>query len=161
MYVHIFATKVVKIGEAIKVKSFNNEYHKLMVNLQFSNSWLQEKLVNWLKPYNLTLQQFNVLRILRGQHPKPASINIIIERMLDKSSNASRLVEKLRVKHLVDRSTNQFDRRQVDVLITQKGLDLLLKVDNTFTSIEDQFKHLSIKEAETLNNLLDKFRTHI
>jgi len=151
-----------KIEEAIQqVKSFNNEHHKLLVNLQYSNSWLQEKLNRWLKPQGLTLQQFNVLRILRGQHPKPATVNLIIERMVDKSSNASRLVEKLRVKELVERHINQLDRRQADVLITKKGLATLSNLDKTFISIENQFKHLSKNEAETLNNLLDKFRKRI
>jgi len=150
-----------KIEDAIQqVKSFKNEHHKLLVNLQYSNSWLQEKLTNWVKPYGLTLQQYNVLRILRGQHPKPATINIIVERMIDKNSNVSRLVEKLRVKELVERDVNKFDRRQVDVLITQKGLNVLSNLDEGFTSIENQFKHLTEKEAKTLNNLLDKFRNH-
>lgn len=150
-----------KIEEEIQVKSFNNEYHKVIVNLQFSNSWLQEKLICWLKPTGLTVQQYNVLRILRGQHPTPTTINHIIERMIDKSSNASRLVEKLRVKEFLERSTNQFDRRQVDVLITQKGLNLLADLDKTIAKIEDQFKHLSEKEAKTLNKLLDKIRNPI
>lgn len=150
-----------KIEESIRVKSFKSEYEKLFVNLQFSNSWLQERLACWLKPHNLTLQQYNVLRILRGQHPKAANVNLIIERMIDKSSNASRLVEKLRVKELLKRSANQFDRRQVDVLITNKGINLLAKLDKSYIDLEDQFKHLNENEAKTLNKLLDKFRKHI
>jgi len=150
-----------KIEDAIQVKSFINEHHKLLVNLQFTNSWLQEILTKWLKPYGLTIQQFNVLRILRGQHPNPATVNLLIERMVDKSSNVSRLVEKLRVKELIVRQVNSSDRRQVDVLITNKGLSLLGKLDETYTKVENKFIHLSKNEAETLNKLLDKFRNHI
>jgi len=150
-----------KIEEAIQVKSFINEHHKLFVNLQFTNSWLQEILAKWLKPYGLTVQQFNVLRILRGQHPKPATVNLIIERMVDKSSNASRLVEKLRIKELIERQVNSVDRRQVDIVITSKGLCLLNELDETFEKVENKFKHLNENEAKTLNKLLDKFRNHI
>lgn len=150
-----------KLEDEIQVKSFINEHHKLLVNLQFTNSWLQEILAKWLKPYGLTIQQFNVLRILRGQHPKPASINLIIERMVDKSSNVSRLVEKLRVKELIERQVNSFDRRHVDVAITNKGLSLLSQLDKTFEIVENKFKHLNENEAKTLNKLLDKFRNHI
>lgn len=151
---------IVKIEDSIQVKSFRSEFEKLIVNLQFSNSWLEERLTCWVKSQGLTLQQYNVLRILRGKHPNPATVNHIIERMIDKSSNASRLVEKLRVKALVVRSANQFDRRQVDVLITDKGLSLLAELDKTFTNVEQQFKHISKTDAKTLNNLLDKFRKH-
>jgi len=162
LYVQTYiCSKIVRIEEAIKVKSFNNEYHKLIVNLQFTNSYLQELLIDWIRPHGLTIPQFNVLRILRGQHPKAASVTLIVDRMLDKSSNVSRLVEKLRVKDLLERNINKIDRRQVDVLINIKGLNLLSIIDETLVQIENHFKHLTENEAKTLNNLLDKFRDNI
>jgi len=98
------------------------------------------------------------LRILRGQYPKPASINLLIERMLDKMSNASRLVDKLHAKGLVERRQCASDKRQVDVIISKKGMRMLDQIDKVINSLEDQLGKLSKQEAKTLNDLLDKLR---
>jgi len=102
------------------------------------------------------MPQFNLLRILRGQYPKPATINLLIERMLDKTSNASRLVDKLEAKNLVTRKQCPNDRRTVDVLITQAGLDLLSRMDEE--DIYQAINNLTEPEARQLNLLLDKIR---
>jgi DNA-binding MarR family transcriptional regulator len=105
------------------------------------------------------LPQYNILRILRGQYPKPATVNLLIERMLDKTSNASRIVDKLVAKGLVSRTQCEHDRRTVDVLITQAGLDLLERIA---ADTKDSFfglQHLTEAEAETFNQLLDKIRS--
>ena len=107
---------------------FTSEYEKMIVNILFTGSWLDTLNNSRLKPYGITTQQYNILRILRGQHPSPATINMLIERMLDKNSNASRLVEKLRMKGLVTRSTNPKDKRAVSVLITETGLRVLEEI---------------------------------
>jgi len=108
--------------------------------------------------YNLTSQQFNVLRILRGQSPKPATINMIKERMIDKMSDASRIVDRLVQKDLVSRCTNNTDRRAVDIHISEKGIEILAKMDAEFKTA-DLFKHnLTEEEANSLSVLLDKFR---
>ncbi len=147
-----------KLEDEIVQKKFKSEYHKVVVNILYTNNWLNRFFLDELKPHKITQQQYNILRILRGQYPKPASIKLIKERMLDKMSDASRIVEKLRIKHLLKRELCENDRRNVDVIITDKGLQLLKELD----VIEDRSKkHLSAlneKEAAQLNKLLDKMR---
>jgi DNA-binding MarR family transcriptional regulator len=147
-----------RIEDEIKQKQFRNEYDKLLINLLFSGGWVSAIQTRRLKPYRVSVQQYNILRILRGQHPNPATVNLLKERMLDKMSNASRLVEKLRVKGLVERHACEQDRRAVDIIITRKGLDLLAEIDTLLDSWEEQFKTLTPEEANTLNLLLDKLR---
>jgi DNA-binding MarR family transcriptional regulator len=147
-----------RIEDEIKQKQFRNEYDKLIINLLYTGGWVNANNSRQLKPYRVSVQQYNILRILRGQHPNPATVNLLKERMLDKMSNASRLVEKLRVKGLVERRICEHDRRAVDVIITQKGLDLLAEIDALLNSWEEQFKALTPEEASTLNSLLDKLR---
>jgi len=107
----------------------------------------------------LTIPQFNVLRILRGQHPKPSTINLLIERMLDKSSNASRIVDKLEEKKLVERKQCLGDRRAVDVFISESGLVLLNEIHIHFNKWESSIKKLDEEESSQLNFLLDKLRS--
>jgi len=147
-----------EIGKEIKQAKFKNEYQKVLINILFTSGWLGSRHSMGLKPYGISPQQYNILRILRGQYPKPATINLLIDRMLDKNSNASRLVEKLRLKKLVDRATCEDDRRAVNVLITQKGLDLLEELDKNESNMLKELRNLSEKEAEQLNGLLDKLR---
>jgi DNA-binding MarR family transcriptional regulator len=147
-----------EISKEIKQTKFKNEYQKMLINILFTSGWLSSKHTCNLKPYGISTQQFNILRILRGQHPKPATVNLLIDRMLDKNSNASRLVEKLRIKKLVDRAVCPEDRRAVNVIITQKGLNLLEELDKKDGAFLNELKNLSVKEAATINALLDKLR---
>ena len=147
-----------RIEDAIKQKEFKHEYEKLAVNIAFTESYLNNHFMVLLKPHGLTQPQFNVLRILRGQHPQTASINLLIDRMIDRSSNASRIVDKLEVKKLVTRNICPNDRRKMDVEITEAGLHLLTVMDKEMENYFIVFKLLSINEARTLNNLLDKLR---
>ena len=162
MYIHIFVLKlhIMRIDEEIKSK-FTSEYQKAIVNIIYTSNWLENRHSILLKPFGISTQQFNLLRILRGQHPKPASVNLLIDRMLDKTSNASRLVEKLRKKELVERRICEADRRQVDVLITNKGLDLLKELDIITKEFHNQLKEISEHEIEMINNILDKLRITI
>ena len=148
-----------KIEQAIKQAAFDNEYIKAVVNILYTSSWLSLKNAELLKPYNLTLQQYNVLRILRGQHPEPATVNLLIDRMLDKMSNASRIVDKLISKKLVSRKHSESDRRCVDVIITDKGLKMLAEIDKSQEKWLDFLKHMSVTETRKLNELLDKIRS--
>ncbi|WP_266368192.1 MarR family winged helix-turn-helix transcriptional regulator [Tellurirhabdus rosea] len=141
-----------------QTSSFRTPYHRLTVNLMFTNNWLCNRQMQVLKPFGLTLQQYNVLRILRGQHPKPVKVADITERMLDKMSNASRLVDKLLAKDLVQRTECPSDRRAVDVLITDKGLDLLKKLDKVINEQEAEIQRLTEEEASLISRLLDKLR---
>lgn len=147
-----------KLEDEIKQHSFRNEYHKLAVNIIFTHSWLMSKIYELLDEYDLTPQQFNLLRILRGQYPQPASITLLKERMLDKMSDASRLVERLVTKGLVERKICPVDRRKVDVVITKKGLKLLEKIDKTDDEMDSFLKNITKEEAEQLNQLLNKLR---
>lgn len=137
---------------------FKNEYHKLVVNMIYSYSWVTGLVKERLCTEQVTLQQYNLLRILRGQYPKPSTINLLKERMLDKMSDASRIVERLVQKKLVTRTVNAQDRRAVDILITQKGLDVLTYLDPVVTPVDILSKNLNEEEAAQLNLLLDKLR---
>jgi DNA-binding MarR family transcriptional regulator len=155
LFLHTFAAAM-KIEEEIQ-SSFEDGMHKALVNILFTYNWITGKHSGILKPYGISVQQYNVLRILRGQHPKPASIKLISERMLDKNSNASRLVDKLLKKNYVERTSCEHDRRQVDILITKEGLQLL---NETAKDSESMKKDLKLTEAECyqLSDLLDKMR---
>lgn len=145
------------IEKLISIRNFTSEHHKGLVSLIFVGNWIISKHQNFFKEYDITMQQFNILRILRGQHPKSASINTLKERMLDKMSDVSRLVERLRKADLVERKSCEADRRAVDVKISAKGLDLLKEIDEKLDKLEEPLKHsLSDKEMVQLNKLLDK-----
>lgn len=146
------------IEKDIKQANFKSPYSKAVINILYTNNWLQSLQVEVFKPFDLTLQQYNVLRILRGQYPNPITVIAIIERMLDKMSNASRLVDKLLAKELVIRRLCPHDRRAVDVIITEKGLGLLEELDTLQSQWEDKLRGLTEIEALQLSNLLDKMR---
>ncbi len=147
-----------RLEDEIKQQRFTDAYRKLVPNLMYTGSWLHTLNSRMLKPYGLSPQQYNILRILRGQHPNPATVQLIKERMLDQMSNVSRLVEKLRVKGLVERRTCPSDRRAVDVLITEAGLELLEKIGEEEAQWFERFHTLTPEEAHRLNELLDKLR---
>lgn len=154
----IVNTSAMKLEEEIVQKKFKSPHHKLAINIIYTHNWLSNINSQKFKNKDITAQQFNVLRILKGQYPKSATVKLLRERMLDKMSDASRLVEKLRQKGLVSRVENASDRRNVDVLITQKGLNLLEEFKDLETGIEQCFQTLTTAEANQLNDLLDKLR---
>lgn len=147
-----------KLEEEIQHPNFADQYMKAILNVMVTADTLGSATNAALKPYGISKEQFNVLRILRGQHPKPATVQLITARMISKSSNATRLVEKMRTKGLVERTQCTADRRKVDVIITQKGLDLLEQVDPVVRGVGDDRRNLSEDEAKLLNILLDKMR---
>ena len=147
------------ISEEIKQKQFESEYSKSIINILYSSAWVNTKHQSLFKTHGLTTPQFNILRILRGQHPQPATVNLLIERMLDKSSNASRIVDKLEQKGLVIRKQCKDDRRAVDVLISDKGMQLLHVLDEQVETLNKKISNLSEEECKTLNGLLDKMRS--
>lgn len=149
-----------KIEDAIQQKHFVSEHQKVHINILYSAAWLSQLTTNILKPYGLTWQQFNVLRILRGHHPKPATVKLLTERMIDKMSNASRLVDKLLSKKLVIRQTAREDRRRVDIFITEEGLEVLSRASAELEKgLNFEKGTLTCEEAQMLNNLLDKLRS--
>lgn len=147
-----------EIEKEIYNKKFEDNHQKVVVNLIYTYGWITNLLRLKLNKHSITLQQYNILRILRGQYPNPATVNILKERMLDKMSDASRIVERLVQKDLVKRCVSNKDRRAVDILISQKGLDILQKLDNEVSLKDLLSKNLSDEEANTLSGLLDKMR---
>jgi len=147
-----------KLEEEIKQKKFRSEKHKAIINLMYTGSWVYSINKSILKNYNISPEQYNVLRILRGQYPEPSTVMLLNERMLDKMSNVSRIVEKLRTKHLLIRKECPHDRRQVDITITEEGLSLLKKIDRQTNITDEALENLTEEEAAVLNELLDKVR---
>jgi DNA-binding MarR family transcriptional regulator len=147
------------ISEDLKQSNFQSEAQKAIVNAIYTGNWIVQKQQELLKPFGLTVQQYNVLRILKGQQGNPMTVLAITERMLDKMSNASRLVDKLLEKKLVLRRECPQDRRAVDILILPAGLDLLKEVDQVQQNWGKHFDALGVKRLEEMNQLLDEFRT--
>lgn len=143
----------------IHQKTFRNEYQKAIINILYTENFLVTKMTSIFKHFDITRQQYNVLRILRGQFPEPASINLIKDRMLDKMSDSSRIVERLRAKGLVERAGGKNDKRSVEITISQEGLDLLKKMQPQVNSMENLLHNLSAEETRDLNFLLDKIRS--
>lgn len=143
----------------IQQKAFRNEYHRAILNVLYTQNYLVGRMTDVFKQFDITRQQYNVLRILRGQYPEHASINLIKERMLEKMSDTSRIVERLRIKGLIQRADCKQDKRSVEITITQEGLELLKKMKDPVEEIENLVSHLSESEARNLNELLDKIRT--
>lgn len=148
-----------KLEDEIKSK-FRNDYQKLAVNIIYTHSWLDTFFSKKFKEHGLTSQQFNILSILRGQHPQSATIGLLKERMLEKIPDVSRLVDRLVNKGFIDRALSKEDRRKVDITITKKGLTLLSKIDKINDEFDSLLKSLNKTEASTLNELLDKLRNN-
>lgn len=147
------------IQEDIKQKrAFRSEYQKAVVNILFTYGWLQEKIRLAVEPFDITMQQYNVLRILRGSHPEPISTQEIRKRMLDKMSDVSRIVDRLILKNLVQKRVCEFDKRLVDVTISDAGLTLLSNMEAYEQQMDNLLIGIDEAEATTLNLLLDKLR---
>ena len=151
-------TEKMELEKEIKQKSFKSPYHKLVLNILFSASWLNTLQNKTFKPYGISPQQYNILRILRGQQGKAVALSVLQERMIDKMSNASRLVDKLLLKKMVDRKQCPEDRRQVEISITEKGLDVLKQLDDKVNSLENSMNNVTEKEAAEVSRILDKMR---
>lgn len=144
------------IPEKIQQRNFKSAYHKLSLILTVSNNKLREYLKNYVSAEDLTIQQYNILRILRGSMPDGLSTMQIRERMYDNMSDTSRIVSRLVVKKLVAKKVDKNDNRLVDVRITQKGLNILEKLDGLDDSMTGFWENLTEAEAETISQLLDK-----
>jgi DNA-binding MarR family transcriptional regulator len=149
----------VKIEDAIRQPVIEDPGNKAGINILYTASWLSTVLARQLKPYGISWQQFNIMRILRGQKGVPAPLMLVTERMIDQMSNTSRLIDKLVTKGLVERRECPKDRRKVDLLLTSKGTDV---VERARESVEENmrilFRHMSDQQLEQLSTLLDEFR---
>ncbi len=150
---------IMKIEDVIKSTVKIDDAKKVILNIMYTQSVIGEKFAEILKPHDLSGEQYNVLRILRGQRGVPANMCVIQERMIAKNSNTTRLIDKLLLKDLVTREVCPGNRRKIEVKITQKGLDLLSELDPKVIEHEQFFsKNLSFDELTQLNNLLEKYR---
>lgn len=147
-----------KIEEAIKQKKFKSSYQKATINLIYTSNWLNDQMKQGFKPYDITSQQYNVLRILRGKHPDVCNAGYIKEVMLDKTPDLTRLIDRLLKKKLVTRETCEQNRRRVEIKITEEGLKLIKKIEKEFDDHDTLMNGISEKEAELLSDLLDKIR---
>jgi len=148
-----------KIEDVIKSTVPMENSKKIILNIMYTQNILAEKFNELLKPYDISGEQYNVLRILRGQKGNPANMCVIQERMLAKTSNTTRLVDKLLLKEFVTREVCPDNRRKIEVTITQKGLDVLKELDPKVTEHEESFsKNLNADEIVLLDQLLEKYR---
>lgn len=147
-----------ELQEEVKSSKFENVFQKALVNIIFTYSWSNQNVKEVLSPYNITQQQFNVLRILRGQYPRPSTINLLKSRILDKLSDVSRIVERLVQKGYVQKNVNSNDKRALDIVISEKGLELLKKLDKEVDFSTFIRPNITEEEALQLNVLLDKIR---
>jgi len=147
------------IEEEIKQTKFKSAQQKAMLNLIFTSNWLENKHRDYFKEYGLTNQQFNILRILKGQHPTKISGSEIKSRMLDKNSDVSRLLDRMILKKLVVKSQCPNDKRSADVGISDLGISLLQKIDRTVFNFAGSLEQLTEDEANQLSYLLDRCRS--
>ena len=145
------------IDKDINQRKFRNEHQRSIINIIFTYNWMMEQIKQVVEPMGITMQQFNILRILRGSG-KPISTMKIRERMLDKMSDTSRIVDRLVIKGVAKKVISKSDKRLVDITITDKGKKLLLKIDEHEETLDKIVSALSLKEAHALNMLLDKIR---
>jgi DNA-binding MarR family transcriptional regulator len=151
---------IMKIEHIIKSTIPFDDSKKVFLNFTYTQNVIVDKFNEILKPYDISREQYNVLRILRGQKGCPANLSVIQERMLSKNSNTTRLIDKLLLKDYVTREVCPNNRRKIEVLITQKGLDILYKLDPIVMEHEQFFaNNLTKQELKQLNNLLEKYRT--
>jgi DNA-binding MarR family transcriptional regulator len=146
-----------KIEEEIQQKKFKSPHQKAVINLIYTANWLQNKHHHFFKSFGITGQQFNILRVLKGQHPQSISATEIKTRLLDRNSDVSRLLDRLAAKKMITKNTCPQDKRASDIFITQEGLDLLKEIDKSQKEI-DEVLALNAEEAGQLSDLLDKCR---
>ena len=146
------------IEEEIKQTRFRDCYQKVAINVLFTASWLEGRQQDFFKKFGITLQQFNILRILRGQHPNRISGVEIKSRMLDRNSDISRLLDRLLKKNLISKHLRPGDKRATDIAITEPGLALLTEIDKELATRERGTFKLSEEECDKLSDLLDKSR---
>lgn len=158
-FVHTKVVLTMKVEEILKTNSPLPVEKKLVINLVLSNNLANSLMSESLKTFDISIPQFNVLRILRGQKGKPANLNTIQDRMVNQMSNTSRLIDKLLEKDLVNRTICEENRRKIEVFITPTGMDLLKKIDPVVADTEQRItQNLTTKEIENLNQLLEKLR---
>ncbi len=147
-----------KLEEAIGSNRFTNARHKALINLLYTSYWFKTHASASLKQNDLTMEQFNVLRILKGQHPEPVCIRDIGSRMIEKNSNVPRIVDRLLLKKLVKRTISEVDKRETLISLTETGLMQLEEATTAVNSMQNNIFGLEDAEAELLSELMEKMR---
>ncbi len=147
-----------KLEQEIKQPKFQDEWQKALLNILYTGNWLTDNFMVISKKYAINDQHYNILRILRGKHPKCMCPSEIKEVLVNKRGDLTRLLDKLVKMELVDRNINAENRRMVDVIITKKGLNLLAEMDPDVNQVENIKNHISEEEAKALNDILDRIR---
>lgn len=146
-----------KIEEVINLKKFRNEQQKAILNLYYTASWIEKEQKKFFKKHNVTMQQYNVLNILKSVQPEKISTSDIKKRLTDSNPDVSRMVDRLEALKLITKKANKSDKRLIDVSITAKGVQLIDKLNKNIGKLDEVLK-LSSKDAKELNKLLDKAR---
>ena len=147
-----------RLNDVIKTNRFTDENHKASVNILYTAYWLKDHFISVLKPHGITLEQHNVMRILKGSHPEEVRIKDIASRMVEKSSNVPRIIDKLVIKKLAVRINSDIDKRETFVALTEKGISVIDAARVSIDQVTKQISGVSEKEAATLNKLLEKMR---
>ncbi len=150
--------RVVKLEQAIQSTKFKNEVHKAGLNILYTAWWLKTVMSKELKEFGLTHEQYNVLRILKGKYPEQMCVRDIACRMIEKSSNVPRIIDRLEIKKLVKRSTSALDKRETVITLTQSGITILEASTIIVNKAMDGLMEINNQEATTLNQLLEKVR---
>lgn len=147
-----------RIEDEIKQSKFRSEGQKLIINLIYTYNQISGQMATMLQPHGLTMQQYNILRILKGQYPNPSTNNLVKDRMLDRNSDVTRLIDRMIRNGLVTRTSCEKDRRRVDILITQQGLDVLDAIQAQETDLDVIAHRLPEDQQRTMNDMLDRLR---
>ncbi len=147
-----------KLEEAIKSNRFSDERHKATVNMLYSAYWLKNSFSGALKAHDLTMEQHNVLRILKGKHPAEMCVKDIASRIIEKSSNVPRIIDRLVAKKLVKRATSKEDKRETLVSLTDKGMEIVDSARSSIDNVTNEILMITEEEAKVLNGILDKMR---
>ena len=158
MYIHIFAT-VMKLEQAIKSTKFKSESQKAVLHILYTAWWLKTLMTKELKKFGLTHEQYNVLRILKGKYPEQMCVRDIASRMIEKSSNVPRIIDRLEIKKLVERNTSLLDKRETVITITKQGIEVLTESTLLIEKKSESSFVIEEKDAMVLNALLEKIRT--
>lgn len=149
-----------KLEDAIKSTKFKSKSHKAGLNVLYTAWWLKTLSTKEMKVFGLTHEQYNVLRILKGKHPETMCVKDIASRMIEKSSNVPRIMDRLEIKKLIKRTQGEVDGRQTVITLTNSGIEVLDKVTIKLDKLWTNSISISEAEADTLNNLLEKLRTN-
>lgn len=147
-----------KIEDELQTKKFKSEQHKAALNLMFTAYQVHTDFAKALKPFGITAEQYNVMRILKGSAPRPLCVKEIAGRMIERSSNVPRILDRLQAKNFITRTRSENDGRETLIELTETGLNALLRTIEEVDGMDGASVKLTDSEARLLNELLDKSR---